>query len=345
MFTVGDINEPGARFVADDITASLPSSWCATPWASPTSRWTCRTSTPGARWPMPPTPSSRAGSSWPATRPTRCRRPAASAATPASRTPTTWRGSWRWYQGAGWCCARRHLRRRAPARRGAGRRAGLQPLRAPLRSRPRHRGHARGRARHARGVQPLPLERRAPRPRRRRRRRARHRPSPVACPARHAGAARGAPPRRREPLDARPLRSRLRAPDRTRRRRVASACPARRCRSRARPGHLRHRAGRGRRRPGRTRRRRGDLLHDRLWHRSLRRGAGAAGRVRRLAPAAVGSGPDRAAHGRPRRGAVPRHRRPRRTRRRARRGIVRPKTARRGTTRLTIEGRSRGGAP
>ena len=60
--------------------------------------------------------------------------------------------------------ARRHLRRRAPARRCAGRRAGLQPLRDPLRSRPRHRGHARGRARHARGVQPLPLERRGTRP-------------------------------------------------------------------------------------------------------------------------------------------------------------------------------------
>ena len=73
---------------------------------------------------------------------------------------------------------------------------------------------------------------------------------------------------------------------------------------------------------GRTGGRRGDLLHDRLWHRSLRRGAGAAGRVRRLAPASVGSGPDRAAHGRPRRGAVPRHRRPRRTRRRAERGRV-----------------------
>ena len=45
-------------------------------------------------------PSATGGCSWPATPRTSCRRPGASAATPASATPTTWPGSWpRWSQG------------------------------------------------------------------------------------------------------------------------------------------------------------------------------------------------------------------------------------------------------
>ena len=52
-----------------------------------------RTSSAGARWPTGRSGFARAASSSPATRRTSCRRPAASAATPASRTRTTWPGS------------------------------------------------------------------------------------------------------------------------------------------------------------------------------------------------------------------------------------------------------------
>ena len=118
-------------------------------------------------------------------------------------------------EGPGRSRAARELRRRAPARRRAGRRAGLQPLRAAVRPRPRPGGRARGHPRHARRVQPLPVAGRRARRRRRRRRRPGHQPPPVLRPSRHPGAPRRAGAGRRGHLHPRPVRGRLRAAGRS----------------------------------------------------------------------------------------------------------------------------------
>ena len=299
VFTVGDINEPGARYVADIVTDELAVQMVRDAVGEPdlevAHRGRRQVARGGRRRRHLP---GRAGSSWPATPPTPCRRPVASAATPASRTPTTWPGSSRSSsRGQADPVPARHLRRRASARRCAGRRAGLQPLRAALRSRPRHwractrpsptctsSSTATGRG----PCCPMPTtSTTAPR----------HQPPPVLRPSRHPGAPRRAATRRRGHLHPRPVRGRLRPADRSRRRRVAR--PAQRAAAAgldlatyvvaARPPAS-----------GRTGGRRGELLHDRLRHRSLRRRAGPAGRLRRLAPASLGSRPRPTAHSCPR---------------------------------------------
>ena len=70
-------------------------------------------------------------------------------------------------------------------------------------SRPRYRGHARGDPRHARRVQSLPLDCGGTRRRLRRRRRSPHRPAPVVRPAGHAGTTRRAAWTGHDTVDAR----------------------------------------------------------------------------------------------------------------------------------------------
>ena len=223
VFTVGDINEPGARFVADivhrrDRRADGPRARSATP----TSRSTSRTSTSGAPSPTSRTRSRPAGCSWPATPPTPCRPPAASAATPASRTPTTWPGSSRS------CCKGQAgpalldtLRRRAPARRRAGGRAGLQPLRdcgpTPISAlEGMHEAipdmHVEFNRYRSTAVVPDAdyVDDGAPD----------IDPRQSLRPSRHPGAARRADARRQDDLDPRPVHGRLRADGRARRRGV-----------------------------------------------------------------------------------------------------------------------------
>ena len=85
----------------------------------------------------PPLPDG-AGSSSPAMPPTSCRRTAASAGTPASTTPTTWRGSWRW------CCRGTPIRRcSTPTTPSADRSDGSpSSRRTPATSRAPHRTSA-----------------------------------------------------------------------------------------------------------------------------------------------------------------------------------------------------------
>ena len=212
VFTVGDINEPGSRFVADTITDDMAVAAGARCGRRPRPRrQIVLESTSGGRSPRRPTTFQSGRIFWPATPPTRCPQPAASAATPASRTRTTSPGSWRSCYGNGRARAGRHLRPGTPAGRRAGDRAGLQPLRDPLRSRPRHRGNARAIARHARGVQPLSINRGHPRRGLGRRRHVAHRSASVTGPPGNSRSSCCPPARWRNIVDARSLQRRLRA--------------------------------------------------------------------------------------------------------------------------------------
>ena len=194
--------------------------------------------------------SATGASSSPATPRTSCRRPAASAATRASRTRTTSRGSSRS------CCRRtpapscsRHVRGGAAPGRRVHRRAGVHALRDCGSIRARHGEPAADRrGGDDRPRLPLPLERRRRRPGRRLRLREPARADRLAGDSRPPCLART---RRGARLDARPRRPEARA--RRGRRRAGVVRRGRTGGGRARPptrrAPLRHRRARGRRRP------------------------------------------------------------------------------------------------
>ena len=161
VFTVGDINEPGARYVADTITDDMAVQLVRESVGDPISRSMFLTSTSGVPLPKPPTPS---------------RRGRIFLAGDAAHTmpPTGGFGgntgiqdahnlAWKLalvLEGNGGTRTGGYLQPGTPTGGRAGHRAGVQPLRDSLGSRPRHRGNARGNPRHARRVQSLPFERR-----------------------------------------------------------------------------------------------------------------------------------------------------------------------------------------
>ena len=216
VFTVGDINEPGARYVADIATDELAVQMVRDAVGEPdlevhiedVDKWRAvadvadtfqagRVFLAGdAAHTMPP--------------------PAASVATPASRTPTTWPGSSRWSSKgqADPVLLDSYDAERQPA----GAQAVEQAYnRYVLRSDPDlglegvHEAipdmHVEFNRYRSRAV--------AARRRRRRRRRPGHQPPPVLRPSRHPGAARRAAAGRRDHLHPRPVRDRLRAAGRS----------------------------------------------------------------------------------------------------------------------------------
>ena len=128
--TVGDqVADPAAPTPPPTRARSGWSSWYVSARACPTSLCGSTASPAGEPLLTSPAATRMGGSSSPATRPTSCHRTAASAATPASMTPTTSRGSSPTSCRARRPGAARHLRGRAPPCRPVHRRAGLHPLR------------------------------------------------------------------------------------------------------------------------------------------------------------------------------------------------------------------------
>src|SRR3954462_6940603 len=94
VFTVGDINAPGARLVADTMTDEMAVQMARNAVGDQELEVNILDVDKWRAVAEPPTVSRPAASSWPATPRTRCHPLAASAATPGSRMHTTWPGSW-----------------------------------------------------------------------------------------------------------------------------------------------------------------------------------------------------------------------------------------------------------